>query len=68
MGKFLVKETKVSNKDTIEKFEKKVKEGALDMKTVGKLLEELDCKEGAWGYDRCCAIREYLEAYEPPVE
>ena len=64
MSKFAVTVTKMTANDTIEKFEKKVKSATLDAAAVSKFLQELDCKEGVWGIERCSDIREYLEARE----
>jgi hypothetical protein len=64
VSKFNVTVTKMTANDTIETFEKKVYASALTGETVAKLIHELDCKEGAWGIERCSDVREYLEGYE----
>ena len=64
MSKFNVTVTTVDAKDTIERFEKKVYASPLTGETVAKFLTELDCKEGAWGIERCFEIRSYLEERE----
>jgi hypothetical protein len=64
MSTFAVTKTVVKPTDTVEKFEKKVKNAKLDTKMVAKFLEEIDRKEGVWGSDRCFEIRDYLEGYD----
>ena len=64
MSKFVVRETVMKPRDTIEKFEKKVKKATLDPKKVAKFIDELNCKEGYWGIERCEEIRAYLEDRE----
>ena len=64
MSKFQVTETQVKATDTIEKFMNRVKKANLTEKSVAKYLTELDNKEGAWNFEKCCEIREYLENFE----
>jgi len=68
MSKFQVTVTQVKATDTVEKFTKRVLKANLNEKSIAKYLKELDNKEGAWGFEKCCEIRDYLESFDAETD